>query len=911
MKKLIFLLLLVISIYSFGQSVDGGLKTLTASGTDTYTITEALPAAYDPKERFIVSFANPNTITTPTLNRAALGAKFIKNADGTNPSVGAITGRVLLSYNGTYYQIVGGGGSAGGGSGTVTNVAALTLGTTGTDLSSSVANPTTTPVITLNVPTASGSNRGALSASDWSTFNGKQATGLSYLLASGGTATGTNTFAMGAFPFIMTTGVTTGTGATAGHQLVGNSLTTGNLFDASSSSVSSGALGVYTSTSTVINHTEGTNGLVKVLMSGANSTASKTAIGLYSKVINTGTTNTNIAGYFEASGGTTNLALRTLGNVLIANASGDTPTASTRLDVRGISGGTNIARFATFGDTERLAFKEAGSIAVGSSEGVNGQVLTSAGIGNPVTWTSLNILYLPLITSYTGAAGSDASLETATAIDRIPTTSMSVGRRVSAIVTISGTQRRLYTAELVVPADATANIEVSPSVIRPNDFNVSTNNKVWREIKQSGIIDVSNYGVVPGAIFVSDQINAIMTAASSNDALIFPAGDYNVYAMTITKKLTFEGHGARFISPALDISVLSITQDGVVVRGFDFIGQGRASIYTNQRAIRISSCSNVRIEDCFFDGYRDSALSTNATHISDTSSDFGGINVVNCIFMRNNVGFHAATRGEYVTISGCSFVDNNTGLLIGAGNIIVTGCNILDSSTVGVDLVTGTNDAHGIFTGNQINHNVLSVRGVGIVNGHFFRGNNIYYGDMQFTNCIGIEFSNNTIESVIMQYDNCTGIKVEDNHMPNAGTTTLTTNWNGNPSTVFAYNNKTFANAYLSGWNFSDLGTNAARVTKGWFTDIEIGTGNIALGGGATASELRFLEPSGSGTNYLGFKVPALAGNLDFTWFDAYPAVNGYVLSATTAGVMSWIAPGGGGSGLTYAQTKAIAMKIK
>jgi predicted heme/steroid binding protein len=58
--------------------------------------------------------------------------------------------------------------------GTVTSVAALTLGTSGTDLSSSVANGTTTPVITLNVPTASATNRGVLSSTDWSTFNGKQ-----------------------------------------------------------------------------------------------------------------------------------------------------------------------------------------------------------------------------------------------------------------------------------------------------------------------------------------------------------------------------------------------------------------------------------------------------------------------------------------------------------------------------------------------------------------------------------------------------------------------------------------------------------------------------------------------------------------------------------------------------------------
>lgn len=64
-----------------------------------------------------------------------------------------------------------------GGGGTVTNVSALTLGTTGTDLSSTVANSTTTPVITLNVPTASASNRGALASTDWTIFNNKAASG--------------------------------------------------------------------------------------------------------------------------------------------------------------------------------------------------------------------------------------------------------------------------------------------------------------------------------------------------------------------------------------------------------------------------------------------------------------------------------------------------------------------------------------------------------------------------------------------------------------------------------------------------------------------------------------------------------------------------------------------------------------
>jgi hypothetical protein len=81
------------------------------------------------------------------------------------------------------------------GAGTVTSVAALTLGTSGTDLSSTVANGTTTPVITLNVPTASATNRGALSSSDWSMFNNKQAqlNGTGFVKASGTTISYDNT----------------------------------------------------------------------------------------------------------------------------------------------------------------------------------------------------------------------------------------------------------------------------------------------------------------------------------------------------------------------------------------------------------------------------------------------------------------------------------------------------------------------------------------------------------------------------------------------------------------------------------------------------------------------------------------------------------------------------------------------
>ena len=102
----------------------------------------------------------------------------------------AFTNGTGISVTGTYpnFTITN---TASAGSGTVTSVAALTLGTTGTDLSSTVANSTTTPVITLQVPTASAANRGALSSTDWSTFNGKQAAlGYTPVNKAGDTMTG-------------------------------------------------------------------------------------------------------------------------------------------------------------------------------------------------------------------------------------------------------------------------------------------------------------------------------------------------------------------------------------------------------------------------------------------------------------------------------------------------------------------------------------------------------------------------------------------------------------------------------------------------------------------------------------------------------------------------------------------------
>lgn len=152
------------ALYSSGAStLTAGTLPVLAGGTGATTAATArtnLGATTVGSNFFTLT--NPSAVTFPRINLdntvSALSASDFRTAIGAGTS--STTG-------------------------TVTSVAALTLGTTGTDLSSTVATGTTTPVITLNVPTASAANRGVLSSTDWTTFNNKASTALATATTAG------------------------------------------------------------------------------------------------------------------------------------------------------------------------------------------------------------------------------------------------------------------------------------------------------------------------------------------------------------------------------------------------------------------------------------------------------------------------------------------------------------------------------------------------------------------------------------------------------------------------------------------------------------------------------------------------------------------------------------------------------
>lgn len=202
MKRILTILLALISFCSIAQQQFE--YSGQANGTNTYTVSITNMNAYESSGRKVnmsVCFTNANTGAS-TINvtgiAGTIGAADIVLPDGSPLSSGDIeAGQCYrLHYNGSDFVL---GQTGSGGAGTVTSVD-VAVGTAGTDIASSGGPIMSSGTITIDIPTASASNRGALSSTDWSTFNNKVATSRTISttspLTGGGDLSANRTFAI-------------------------------------------------------------------------------------------------------------------------------------------------------------------------------------------------------------------------------------------------------------------------------------------------------------------------------------------------------------------------------------------------------------------------------------------------------------------------------------------------------------------------------------------------------------------------------------------------------------------------------------------------------------------------------------------------------------------------------------------
>jgi hypothetical protein len=290
--------------------------------------------------------------------------------------------------------------------------------------------------------------------------------------------------------------------------------------------------------------------------------------------------------------------------------------------------------------------------------------------------------------------------------------------------------------------------------------------------------------------------------------IFFVAGEINIGANTINIKsnksyffnnttLVHSSNTIKFISA---VEVVNFTISGKL----NIVGT-RVTTETNttEMGIYVDNCTNYIIENITITNIRGYGIRLDSNTSPSIRGNKGKYLNINLDLNNYPIYISAGNGAEYNLFTNISATQNENAFTVFGGNNMFVNCNIVDN-TKGLFLGEGTNHAHGIFNGCNINHNNdynLYVQNVTL--GENFNGCH-FYGD-----------SLGGLGKIVI--DNSKGININEGHI-DAYIEVI----NGASSGLNYITNNFFAGTYttLNGTGLSKL------VVKGNFTGTSPSTLN-------------------------------------------------------------------------------------
>jgi hypothetical protein len=126
-----------------------------------------------------------------------------------------------------------------------------------------------------------------------------------------------------------------------------------------------------------------------------------------------------------------------------------------------------------------------------------------------------------------------------------------------------------------------------------------------------------------------------------------------------------------------------------------------------EKGLYVEACRRFRVEDVTATLFLGPAIhiAPGARAASSLLGDVGQWSNIHVDQSMVGLQADAGTAAEYQTISNLNATGNITGVQIAAGNISITGGNIVKNATNGLILTGGSNNGHGFIANVSINHN--------------------------------------------------------------------------------------------------------------------------------------------------------------------------------------------------------------